>query len=37
MAHTVNKEHWIERNWSWLVIAFGVIFVMCIDNFAPTL
>jgi len=30
-------EHWVERKWSWLVIAFGIIFVACIDFFAPTL
>ncbi len=32
-----HKEFWLERNWYWLVIAFGVSFVMCIDFFAPTL
>jgi len=32
-----TTEHWIERNWYWFVITFGVIFVACIDIFAPTL
>lgn len=32
-----SKESWVERHWSWLVILFGVIFVTCIDMFAPTL
>ena len=32
-----NKEPWVERHWSWLVILFGVIFVVCLDTFAPTL
>jgi len=30
-----HKEHWLERNWSWLVIAFGALFVAIIDNFHP--
>jgi hypothetical protein len=33
MAH--KTEHWLERHWSWLVILFGIIFVLCIDNFNP--
>jgi hypothetical protein len=32
-----NKEHFIERNWSWFVIAFGLICVYFLDTFAPTL
>ncbi|GEM_PF-1258340 len=32
-----ESEFWLERNWSWVVIAFGVIFVLCIDNFSPAL
>jgi hypothetical protein len=32
-----HGDNWLERNWSWLVIAFGVIFVACIDLLHPTL
>jgi hypothetical protein len=32
-----SREPWLERNWSWVVILFGVIFVALIDTFAPTL
>jgi hypothetical protein len=32
-----HKDHWLEYNWSWLVIAFGLLFVACLDFFAPTL
>ena len=35
--HHSHTEPWVERNWSWLVIAFGIAFVLCIDNFMPTL
>jgi hypothetical protein len=31
-----KREPWVERNWYWLVILFGVIFVALIDTFAPT-
>jgi hypothetical protein len=37
MSAKEHKVSFIERNWSWLVIIFGVIFVLCIDNFAPKL
>ena len=33
MSH--KKEHWLERNWSWLVIAYGVAFILCIDHWMP--
>ncbi len=26
-----HQEHFLERNWSWLVIGFGVFFVLCVD------
>ena len=26
-----HEGHFLERNWSWLVIAFGVFFVLCVD------
>jgi hypothetical protein len=34
--HHVDQDTWLERNWFWLVIAFGVGFVAWIDIFAPT-
>ena len=37
MSASGHSESCIERNWSWFVIALGVIFVACIDIFAPTL
>ena len=37
MSASGHSESFIERNWSWFVIALGVIFVACIDIFAPTL
>ena len=27
MSHEVQQQPWIENNWQWLVIAFGVGFV----------
>ena len=45
MAHTEHTplnmtsgeptRSWVERHWYWLTILFGVIFVLCIDLFAP--
>jgi hypothetical protein len=35
MSSTHHREHWLERNWSWLVILFGLIFIACIDLFFP--
>ena len=32
----VNREYWVERNWSWLVIGFGLAFIAWIDVWAPT-
>ena len=26
-----HKRHFLERNWAWLVILFGVLFVLCVD------
>ena len=37
MSASGHSESFIERNWYWFVIAFGVAFVACIDIFAPTL
>jgi hypothetical protein len=37
MSASNHTESWLERNWSWLVILFGVIFVLCIDFYAPTI
>ena len=37
MSASGHSESFFERNWYWFVIAFGVIFVTCIDIFAPTL
>jgi len=37
MSESTHKVSWVERNWSWLVIAFGLILVVCIDVCAPTL
>ncbi len=33
MSHP--KEHWLERNWYWLVIGFGAILVVAIDTWMP--
>ena len=30
-----HKEHWLERNWAFLVIAFGAILVAAIDSWMP--
>ncbi len=35
MSDLHKKEFWLERHWSWLVIAFGVLAVYFIDTFAP--
>ena len=35
MSAPAHKQPWLERNWSWLVIAYGVLFVACIDLFMP--
>lgn len=37
MSNSQHREHWLERNWSWFVILFGLILVASIDLFAPTL
>ena len=36
MSASGHSETFIERNWYWFVIAFGVAFIACIDIFAPT-
>ena len=30
-----HKDHWLERNWYWLVVLFGLICVYFLDNFRP--
>ncbi len=37
MSSSHNTEHWLERHWSWLVIAFACVCVAFIDFFAPTI
>jgi hypothetical protein len=37
MSSSHQREHWLERNWSWLVILFGLILVISIDLFFPTI
>ena len=37
MSASGHSASFVERNWYWFVIAFGVIFVACIDTFAPIL
>jgi hypothetical protein len=37
MSSSHPREHWLERNWSWLVILFGLILVISIDLFFPTI
>jgi hypothetical protein len=32
---THQTESWVERNWYWLVVLFGLIFVLCLDTFNP--
>ena len=32
----VKKEYWLERNWSWLVIGFGAVFIAWLDSWKPT-
>ena len=29
--NAAHKGHFLERNWAWLVILFGVLFVFCVD------
>ena len=36
MSASKHSESWLERNWYWLVILLGVIFVAFIDFYAPT-
>ena len=31
-----HKPGFLERNWAWFVIGYGVLFVACIDIFMPT-
>ena len=37
MSAPHQKEFWLERHWSWLVVAVGLVLVVCIDAFAPTI
>ncbi len=37
MSAVNHRESWLERNWYWLVIFVGVIFVFCIDFYAPVI
>lgn len=30
-----DKEHWLERNWGLVVIAFGLVCLYFLDTFAP--
>ena len=34
---TKHHHNWFERNWSWAVILFAVLFVALLDGFAPTI
>jgi hypothetical protein len=36
MSASESSESFLDRHWYWFVITFGVIFVACIDIFAPT-
>jgi hypothetical protein len=31
-----HKDHWMEHNWPFLVILFGLLFVTLIVTFQPT-
>jgi hypothetical protein len=35
MSEHKNSESFLERNWSWLLIAFGLILVISINSFHP--
>ncbi len=35
MGSTSDKKYWLDRNWYWLVIGFGVVCVLGIDFFHP--
>lgn len=35
MSESGNSQSWLERHWYWIVIALGVIFVMCLNLFHP--
>ena len=35
MESSEARASWVERNWSWLVILFGVLFVTLLDSFHP--
>lgn len=36
MSAPHHSESFLERHWYWFVIAFGAIFIACLDFFAPT-
>lgn len=37
MSTPHEREHWLERNWYFLVILFGLLLVLSIDLFFPTI
>lgn len=36
MSGSRDSQSWLERHWYWVVIAFGVAFVMLLNFFHPT-
>lgn len=36
MSASSETSHWLERNWPWLVILYGVLFLTLITSFAPS-
>lgn len=36
MSSSHKTEHWLDRNWPWVVILYGIIFVTILVSFKPT-
>lgn len=36
MSASHESGHWIEQNWYWLVILYGVLFLTLLVSFAPS-
>jgi hypothetical protein len=35
MSLSSESSHWLDRNWYWLVILYGIIFVTFLVSFKP--
>lgn len=36
MSASHESGHWVERNWYWLVILYGVLFLTLLVSYAPS-